>query len=86
MKKSTRNIVLLLLAIAAGTLIIVFDNMLIGGIIAGWAILYWGWSIDANQEVTADARELNPKDVKEYRRQHPDATIVDAVNALGRTK
>lgn len=64
MKKSTRNIVILLLAIGAGTLIVVFDNVLLGAMVASWTMLYWGWSGHEHQEVTADARGLNPKTSK----------------------
>lgn len=86
MENSARNVAILISAIVAGSLIFVFDEVLLGTMIVGWTMFFWGLSGYKDQEVTADARGLSPKDVKEYRRQHPGTTIVDAVNALGQPK
>lgn len=84
MKKSVRRAVMLVLAIMSFLLIVVFDQVLLGVLSGAIALMVWGWFGNERQEITVDARDLDPKDVKEYRRQHKGATVVDAINALGR--
>lgn len=84
MKKPVRRAAMLVLAIMSFLLIIVFDQVTFGVLSGGIALMIWGWFGNERQEITVDARGLDPKDVKEYRRQHSGASLTDAINALGR--
>lgn len=87
MSKTTRITVLLALTSMATLLIVMLEEPLWGLLVGSWALMLWSWNgWKPRQEITVDARGLSPRDVKEYRRQHPGASIVDAVNALGKPK
>jgi hypothetical protein len=87
MSKTTRITVLLALTSMATLLIVMLEEPLWGLLVGSWALMLWSWNgRKPRQEITVDARGLSPRDVKEYRRQHPGASIVDAVNALGKPK
>lgn len=86
MKKRTRNAALLVLAAAAVLAMVLLDDSIWGIMLAGWAMFFWAFTNAEPREIVVDARGLNPNDVKEYRRQHPEATLTEAINALGKPK
>lgn len=86
MSKAAREMAILTLALLAALLIVVSDEPIYGLLLGSWALMGWFWFRDKQQEVTVDASDLDPKDVKAYRQQHRGATISDAVNALGQPK
>ncbi|MEG2714805.1 MULTISPECIES: hypothetical protein [Micrococcaceae] len=87
MGKSTRTSVLLALATAAILLMALSEEPTWGLLVGSWTLMLWGWTGSPKpQEITVDAQGLSPRDVKEYRRQHPGVTMVDAINALGKSK
>ncbi|HCM94026.1 hypothetical protein [Glutamicibacter arilaitensis] len=86
MGKSTRTSILLAMAAAALLLMTLLDDSIWGLLVGSWALMFWGWSGTKPQEVTGDVSGLSVQDIKAYRVEHPGATIVDAVNALGKPK
>lgn len=81
-----RTSILLALAAASVLLMTLLEDSLWGLLVGCWALMFWGWTGPKPQEVTGDASGLSVQDIKAYRVEHPGATIVDAVNALGKPK
>ncbi|WP_143181086.1 hypothetical protein [Glutamicibacter sp. 0426] len=86
MGKPMRTSILLALAAASMLLMTLLEDSLWGLLAGCWALMFWGWTGLKPQEVTGDASGLSAQDIKDYRVEHPGATIVDAVNALGKPK
>ncbi|MGP9033012.1 hypothetical protein ACT17S_08065 [Glutamicibacter mysorens] len=72
------------LAAASVLLMTLLEDSSWGLLVGWWALMFWGWTDPKPQEVTGDASGLSAQDIKAYRVEHPGATIVDAVNALGK--
>lgn len=86
MGKSTRTGILLALAAASLLLMTLLEDPIWGLLVGSWALMLWGWTGTKPQEVTGDASGLSAQEIRAYRVEHPGATIVDAVNALGKPK
>lgn len=84
MKQNLRCTLVFACLAAAAVAFVLLDNWLVPPIFGAWAIMILAFFGGKQEEVRPGAADgIDPKAVKEYRKQHPEASIVEAVNAIG---
>ncbi len=84
MKKYAPTVVMFGLIAAAAIIYFTSDNTLVAFFVAVLAVVVWGTTASGLGPVPAHKPRVSPEQLKEYRRQHPGATIADAIEHAGR--
>lgn len=71
----------MLCVVAAAVTYFAFSNILIALIFAAWGVMLWTFFGSRNEASVEITRKVDPKELKEYRRQHPEASMTDAIRA-----
>ncbi|WP_058235103.1 hypothetical protein [Devriesea agamarum] len=83
MKRNLRYTLVFACLAAAAVAYVVFDTWLVTAIFGAWAIMILTFFGSKQENVRPGAADgIDPKAVKEYRKQHPEASIIEAVNAI----
>lgn len=81
MKNYIRPVLTLLCVALAAVAYFAFSNIFVALIFAACGVMLWAFfreKYDASVEIT---KKVDPRELKEYRRQHPGASITDAIRA-----
>lgn len=84
MKQNLRYTLVFACLTAAALTYVLLDSWLVPAIFGAWAVMILAFFGGKSESVRPGAVDgIDPKAVKEYRKQHPEASIVEAVNAIG---
>ena len=81
MKNYIRPVLTLLCVAAAAVTYFAFNNILIALLFAACGVMLWAFFGKENDPSVEITKKVDPKELKEYRRQHPEASISDAIRA-----
>ncbi|MFS0704344.1 hypothetical protein AB6N23_07465 [Cellulomonas sp. 179-A 9B4 NHS] len=84
MKKHLPTAAFFGLMILAGVVYFAAENVLLAAAVAALAVTIWGFTPSGFGHVPKRGPVVSPKELREYRRQHPGATIADAIEHAGR--
>lgn len=81
MKNYIRPVLTLLCVVAAAVTYFAFNNILIALLFAACGVMLWAFFGKENDPSVEMTKKVDPKELKEYRRQNPEASISDAIRA-----
>ncbi|GGL85814.1 hypothetical protein [Glutamicibacter protophormiae] len=81
MKNYIRPVLTLLCVVAAAVTYFAFNNILIALLFAACGVMLWAFFGKENDPSVEITKKVDPKELKEYRRQNPEASISDAIRA-----
>lgn len=81
MKNYIRPVLTLLCVVVAAVTYFAFNNILIALLFAACGVMLWAFFGKENDPSVEITKKVDPKELKEYRRQNPEASISDAIRA-----
>ncbi len=81
MKNYIRPVLTLLRVVAAAVTYFAFNSIFIALLFAACGVMLWAFLGKENDPSVEITKKVDPKELKEYRRQNPGASISDAIRA-----